>query len=98
MSDLAKWGILIAVAVAVIALIVALPVTGMIDLSALTEGISQIAAITGYYLTQARGFLNNFVPPGYEWMLTASISWAILSRFLTWVINITSQAAHYIFK
>ena len=98
MSDLAKWGILIAVAVGIIALIVALPVTEMLDFSLLRTGLIQVVSSTTYYLKQARGFLNFFVPEGYEWMITASISWNLLSRFLTWAINITSQAAHYIFK
>lgn len=98
MSDLAKWVILVTAAVAVIALIVALPVTEMIDLSALSEGLTIIADRLGYYLMCARGFLNLFVPEGFEWLITASISWNILSKFLTWAVNIASQAAHYIFK
>lgn len=98
MSDVAKWAILIAVAIAVIAMIVLLPVTGMIDISALTQGLNNIATIMGYYLIQAKGFLNCFVPPGFEWMITASISWTLLSKLLCWVINVSSQAAHYLFK
>ncbi len=98
MADIAKWGILIAVALGVIALIVALPVTEMIDISALSEGFLQISMVLSANLMRARGFLNLFVPEGYEWMITASITWNLTSRFLTWAINIISQAAHYIFK
>lgn len=98
MADIAKWGILIAVAVAVIALIVALPFTQLIDMSALSTGLGNIISIISYYLISARGFLNLFVPEGYEWMITVSISWNILARFLTWAINVTTQAVHYLFK
>lgn len=98
MSDIVKWGLLVAGALAVIALIVALPVTGFIDVSKVSEGIAGIVSICGSALHSARGFINNFLSPFGRSVLTGLMYYLLCRWLITLTIKFTIWVYHFIFK
>lgn len=98
MADIAKWAILVAGLVAIIALIVALPIFELLDIAVLTSAIGNIANLAGAALTSARGLLNYFVLPAAIPLVTVVIGYVILRPFLLWSIKILTMAYHWIFK
>lgn len=99
MSDIIKWGLLVAGFLIIVALIVALPISDGIDFDALNEGITIIVDTLGDYLKTARGFLNNLVLPNIGvTILSATIAWLFLKLPLRYSIRLTIKVYHYIFK
>ena len=96
MSDVAKWAILGAAVIAVIALVVALPflsyyVEGVGWLNNFTELASEFVNTAGSVLTFARRLVNNFLPAR---LVTIVIVLNIFRKPLYFVI----EAATMIFK
>lgn len=98
MADIAKWAILVAGLVAIIALIVALPVFDILNIEILTTSISNVASIAGAALTSARGLINFFVLPQAIPLVTILIGYMIGRPFVLWSIKILTMAYHWIFK
>ena len=99
MSDVVKWGLLVAGLLVVVALIVALPLADGIDFDALNEGITIIVDTTGDYIKSARGFLNNLVLPEVGvFILSSCIAWLFLKLPLRYSIRLVIKIYHYIFK
>ena len=99
MSDLAKWGILLAMLVAIVAIVLQLPAVGALD-DIFTDGgatevvMSAISALSGYLLV-ARRVINNFVyPPA----LTAMICFSLFMWVVSWVIRLSTFIARMIYK
>ena len=98
MSDIAKWALLIAGAIALIALIVALPFVQFIDLSAFSDSVADIVNIAGEYLQSGRGLINCFLSDVGIAIVSGMLvywfgKWAILTA-----IKIGTWIYHFIFK
>ncbi len=98
MSDVAKWALLAVGAVALIALIMALPIVGFIDIEELTSSIAKVVNIVGPHFQTGRGIINNFLSPFGRTLLTGIMGWLVGKFALTTGIKITTWAYHYIFK
>ncbi len=97
MSDIAKWGLLVAGIVIIVGLIVA---TGA--MTGLTSSIEYVGStfasfsnIVAPYFVFAKGFLNHFFPP---LLLNAVIAWSIMKPFATWTIKLIKFVYSWIFK
>lgn len=98
MSDIAKWGLLLAGLVAIVALIVGLGLLPA-DLSTeFTRAISGIVDMIGGYIQAFRGLINVFLPSWSRSFLTVLLAYYITKPFATIIIKYTIQAYHYIFK
>lgn len=98
MSDLAKWALLLAGLVAIVAAVVALPIFQIIDISSLTNAITSIANQCGSALTAARGIVNYFFFPAMRPALTVAIGYMITKFLVIWAIKIISVVYQWIFK
>lgn len=98
MSDIAKWALLIAGAIALIALIVALPVAEYINPSEFGNLIGQLVDLAGNVFRSGRGLLNNFLTPFGVTVLSGLIIWFLAKGFLTMGIKIGVWVYHWIFK
>lgn len=98
MSDIAKWALLIAGAVALIALIVALPFVKFIDLGEFGNAINNIVTVVGSAFQNARGLLNNFLTPFGRGMVTGILVYLFGKWAITIGIKITAWIYHFIFK
>ena len=98
MSDIVKWGILIAGIAVLIATILLLPFGSFLDIPHLTEGISSIVQIASSALEDVRAFINMWLHP---WARTI-LSGLMIYLFASWVYKIgvkfTAWAFHWIFK
>ncbi len=88
MSDIVKWGIKIAIAVACVALLVTLfTQTGLLNgiAPALNSATSWLTKFSGY-LVQGRKLLNNFIVPE---LLTVLLTFSFLKPLLKVAITTT---------
>ncbi len=97
-SDIAKWALLIAGAIALIALIVALPFVQYIDLGQFGSLINDIVEVVGNAFQNARGLLNNFLTPFGRGLATGILVYLIGKWAITIGIKITAWIYHFIFK
>lgn len=98
MSDIAKWALLVAGMVAIIALIVALPIFDIINVDELTNTVSSIATICSNALQSARGLINYFLTPFGRNILTVVIGYEFGKFAYKWGIKILAYAYKWIFK
>lgn len=98
MSDVVKWGILVAGLVAIVAMILLLPIFDAININALTESISGITQTAAGALQSARGIINFFLLPVGRPILTVVIAWLFSKRLVLWSVQILSKVYTWIFK
>lgn len=98
MSDIVKWGLLAAGAVALVALIVALPFVDFINVGELGTLISRLVDLVGGAFTSARGLVNNFLTPFGRDVLTGIMLYLLAKWVITLSIKITAWIYHFIFK
>lgn len=98
MSDIAKWALLVAGAVALIALIVALPVAEYINPSEFGNLVGDFVGLAGDVLQSGRGLINNFLTPFGVGVLSGLIIWLLAKNFLTMGIKIGVWVYNWIFK
>lgn len=98
MSDVAKWALLVAGIVALIALIVALPFAKYIDATEFGAALTSIVNVAGDFLTSARGLINNFLSSFGRGLLSGIIVWLFGKAVIPIVIKITAWVYHFIFK
>lgn len=98
MSDIAKWALLVAGMIAIIALIVALPIFDIINVEELTNTVSSIATICSNALRAARGLINYFLTPVGRNILTVVIGYEFGKFAYKWGIKILAYAYKWIFK
>ncbi len=98
MSDIAKWALLAAGAVALIALIVALPFVQFIDLGEFTSSLNTVVAYAGDALLMARKLINNFLSPFGRTVLSGILIWLFGKTFMVLGIKIAAWVYHFIFK
>lgn len=98
MSEIAKWALLLAGLIAIVAAVVALPVFQVIDVSALTSAVSTVTTKCAAALTAARGIINFFFPESVRPLLTVAIGYMFTKFLIVWAIKIVSLAYTWIFK
>lgn len=98
MSDIAKWGLLIAGALVLIALIVALPFVEFINVGQFASLINNITSVVGSAFQWARGLINNFLTPFGRTLLTGLMAYLFGKFAITIGIKITAWIYHFIFK
>lgn len=98
MSDAVKWGILAAGLIAVVALIMALPFTGLIDGTALASAVSTLVSYCGTAFAFGRGLINNLVSPWARGALTVLLGYMITKPLVLNVIKLAVWALHFVYK
>lgn len=98
MSDVVKWALLAAAAIALIALIMALPIAEYINPTEFGDLIGSFVGIAGGALRAGRGLINCFLTPFGVAMLTGLIAWLLGKWFITMSIKIGTWIYHFIFR
>ena len=98
MSDIVKWGILIAGAVALILLVVTLPFVQFIDFGEFGALINNVVTVVGSAFQNARGLINNFLTPFGRGLLSGIMVYLFGKWAITIGIKITAWIYHFIFK
>ena len=98
MSDIAQWALLVAGALALIALIMALPFVDFINVGEFGNSLSTVVSIAGDALLQARKLINNFFSPFGRGVLTGLLIWFVGKFAILNSIKILSWIYHFIFK
>ena len=98
MSDIAKWALLVGGAVALIALILALPFVEFINLEELSTALTNVNNIASDAFTFGRGLLNNFLLPFGRTVFSGLIFWLFGKWCAVIAIKIGAWVYHFIFK
>lgn len=98
MSDIAKWALLIAGAVALIALVLALPFMDFLDTGELSSAIGDIVSVAGGAFGTVRGLLNNLLSPFGRTCLSGLLVYFFTKWIVTAGIKVTTWIYHFIFK
>lgn len=98
MSDIAKWALLAAGMVALIALILAIPLFDGIDLTAITSTINQFTALITPYISFARGLINYLVLPQAIPIINVILIYILTKPFVIGAIHLTRGIYSWIFK
>lgn len=98
MSDIAKWALLAAGAVALIALIMALPFVEFINVGEFSSAISSVVSIAGDALMSARKLINNLFSPFGRVVLSGLLMWLFGKWAMMIGIKISAWIYHFIFK
>ena len=97
MSDVVKWALLVAGALVVIAAIV-IPLSGAIDLSALTTSLNSLLQIMSPYIRFGRCLFNNLLLPVGRPIASVVIVFEFTKWFVLLGVRIVSAIYHWIFK
>lgn len=98
MSDIVKWGLLTAGLVALVALIMALPFVGYIDLGQFGTALGTVVSIAGGMFQNARGLVNAFLLPFGRTLLSGIMVWLVGKWAISIGIKITAWVYHFIFR
>lgn len=98
MSDLAKWALLVAGLIAIIALIVALPIFSALNVDELTSAVSGIVTAASGAFQAARGIINCFFTPVGRTILSVVINYKLLRFAYKWGVQVVAMAYRWIFK
>lgn len=98
MSDVVKWGLLVAGALVLLSLILALPFVEFIDFSEFSAALANVVSIAGDAFKFARGLLNNFFLPFGRKILTGLMVWLLAKWAIMIAIKIVVWIYHFIFK
>ena len=98
MSDAVKWALLIAIMVTAIGIVLALPIIGELDLTALTTAMSDFANVLAGWIKGAKSLALYFVPDSAKAALNALIVFDVIGWISIFVINITLRLYHWVFK
>lgn len=98
MSDIAKWALLVAGAVAFIALIMALPFVEFINVGEFTSALANVIIIAGDAFAFGRGLINNFLLPFGRSVATGLMIWLLAKWAIPVAIKIGAWVYHFIFK
>lgn len=98
MSDIAKWALLIAGAVALIAIICTLPFMNFMNASEFANAVNAVVSVAGGAFRTVRGILNNFLTPFGRTCLTGLIAYFFTKWIAITGIKITTWIYHFIFK
>lgn len=98
MSNIVKWALLAAGAVALIALIMVLPVSGFVDPTEFGNMVGRLAFLAGGFLRSARGLINCFLTPFGRTMLTGLLIWLFAKWAITLGIKIGVWVYHFVLR
>ena len=98
MSDIAKWALLVAGAVAFLALILALPFVEFINLNEFSAALANVISIAGNAFKFGRGLINNFLLPFGRTVATGLMIWLLAKWAIPIAIKIGAWVYHFIFK
>lgn len=98
MSDVVKWGLLVAGAVALIGLVVALPFVGFIDGGEYAAALTTIVEICGDAFRFGRGAVNIFLLPFGRKVLSGLLVWLVGKWAMMIGIKIAAWVYHFILK
>lgn len=98
MGNAVKWALLAAGVVALIALIVAFPISQYIDTSVFKNAITSFAKVIENYITPARGFINFFLSDWAVTALSGLLIWILGKRFIFFAVKIAINIYHFIFR
>lgn len=100
MSDAVKWGLLVAAIAVIIGMITALPVFAEMDnaIGFISNGIISLASTFGGYINAAKSLVLLLIPVEVMSLLSALISFTMLSFVLLIPIKLTKQLYAWIFK
>lgn len=98
MSDIAKWAILAAGIIALIAIVMNLPIVQAIDTAQIAGVLSQFLSVVTPYITFARGLINFMVLPQVIPMIDIVMVWVFCKPLLTFVPMITKAVYKWILK
>lgn len=98
MADVAKWALLVAGAIIIIALICALPFMEFVDAGEFANLISRLVDVAGGGFVFARGLINNFLTPFGRTALTGLLYWMFGKWAITIAVKIVIWVYHFIFK
>lgn len=98
MSDIAKWGLLAAAAVALLALVMALPFVEFINFDELGAALNNILSVAGAAFTFGRGLINCFLLPFGRTVFTGLLYWLVGKWAITISIKTGAWIYHFIFK
>lgn len=98
MSDIAKWALLVAGMVAMIALLLAIPLFDGINLSSLTSTINQFTGVISPYIGFARGLINYLVLPQAIPIVNVILVYILTKPLVIGAIHLTRGIYSWIFK
>ena len=98
MSDIVKWGLLTAGLIALVALVMALPVAGYVDLNQFGQALGNIVDIAGGLFRSARGLINAFLLPSGRTLLTGILTWLFGKWAITIAIKVVAWVYHFVFR
>lgn len=98
MTDIVKWGLLTAGLIALIALIMALPFVGYIDLGQFGAAINNIVSVAGDAFRSARGLINCFLLPFGRTLLSGVMVWLFGKWAISVAIKIVAWVYHFVFR
>ena len=98
MGDVAKWVILGAAILTIIAMILGFPIMKHADVVVYAQGITTIVSLAGDAFIFARGLVNNLLSPWARTALSGLMSWLIGKWLFTYGLKVLVWAYHYIFK
>lgn len=98
MSDVVKWGLLTAGLIALVALVMALPIAGYVDLGQFSVALGNIVDIAGGFFQSARGLINAFLLPFGRTLLTGILTWLFGKWAITIAIKVVAWVYHFVFR
>ena len=98
MSNVIKWGLLVAGIVLLISMVSALPFLDFMNLGELSSAIASLVTVCGDAFKFARGLINNFLTPFGRGAATGLIFWVICKPFVMQAIQYIVMVYHYLFK
>ena len=98
MSDVAKWAILVAGALVLIAAVLSLPFVEFINFDEFGAAISNVISVAGDAFTFGRGLINSFLLPFGRHVFTGLLYWLFGKWMITTAIKIGAWIYHFIFK
>lgn len=98
MSNAVKWALLAAGAVALIALVVALPFNQYIDMGQFGTLLTRLTVLAGDGFKNARGLINNFLTPFGRNVLTGLMVYLFGKWAITVAIKTVTWVYHFVFR
>ena len=98
MSDAAKWALLAAALVILIALVVSLPFFAYINSSVFSSAVTVIVSTAEDYFRAARGTINVFFSSWGRGALTGLLVYWFGKWAFTVVIKLSTWVYHFVFK
>ncbi len=98
MSDVVKWGLLVAGIVAMLAIVLALPFVQYIDATEFGNAVGDVISVCGDSIRHARCIINNFLSPFGRELLTGVLYYLFGKWAITLGVKITAWVYHFVFK